>query len=137
VRAKIERTRRRLGDTVAALADKTDVNGALGKGLRRQAQRQPQAHRAPREGAAVKPAEGDRICGAAHRRHARDTPVATAALAAFVGGLIAGRLEKAAEYPGAVGSSRSARRRLALPDMFLKNVDSGDFLGPSDVPICG
>jgi uncharacterized protein DUF3618 len=78
LRQEIEDTRRDLGDTAAALAQKTDVKS-----------------RAQEKVAAVKQTVSEKTAGSTAtqaKTKARENPVMVAALAAFAGGLIVGRI---------------------------------------------
>jgi ElaB/YqjD/DUF883 family membrane-anchored ribosome-binding protein len=94
LRDDIERTREDLGDTVAALAEKTDVK-ARAKEKVTEVRGKVDEKRAQLTGGSGSgsgsggPSAVDQV-----REKAQDNPVATAALAAFVGGLVFGRLTK-------------------------------------------
>jgi hypothetical protein len=94
LRAEIERTRRDLGDTVAALAGKTDVKARAKQkvsGIRHNVNEK----RTELMGkAGESSADGTSSAAVRVRGKAQDNPVPTAAAAAFVGGLLIGRFVK-------------------------------------------
>jgi ElaB/YqjD/DUF883 family membrane-anchored ribosome-binding protein len=92
LREEIERTRRDLGDTVAALAEKTDVKARAKEKVTevretvtlKSSELIGRAREASPDGAG---SAADQIRG-----KARQNPVPAAAIAAFMGGLILGRI---------------------------------------------
>jgi hypothetical protein len=92
LRREIEETRQELGDTVAALADKTDVKSRAREKVAevrrtvtdKRAELMDHARQASPEGASSAAVQ--------LKGRARDNPVPVAALAAFVGGFLAGRI---------------------------------------------
>jgi ElaB/YqjD/DUF883 family membrane-anchored ribosome-binding protein len=94
LRAEIEQTRRELGDTVAALAEKTDVKARarekvaeLRHGVTdKKTELMGRARESTPDGAG---SAAEQV-----RAKATQNPVPTAAIAAFVGGLLLGRLTK-------------------------------------------
>jgi ElaB/YqjD/DUF883 family membrane-anchored ribosome-binding protein len=94
LRADIERTRQDLGDTVAALAEKTDVK-TRAKDKVAEVKTTVTEKKTELMGRA-RESSPDRANSTATqvRTKAQDNPVPTAALAAFVGGLLFGRLTK-------------------------------------------
>jgi hypothetical protein len=106
LRTEIEQTREDLGETVEALAAKTDVKARVRE--RAEELKSSAAHKkdellskagrssATGDGAAVQPADGGSSAGpgtvARLKGMARENPVPTAALAAFIGGVAFGRL---------------------------------------------
>jgi uncharacterized protein DUF3618 len=94
VRADIERTREELGDTVAALTEKTDVKGrAKGKVAE---VRQNVTDKGSGLADKARDASPDSAGSAVDqlRAKAKANPVPTAALAALVGGVLVGRMTK-------------------------------------------
>jgi ElaB/YqjD/DUF883 family membrane-anchored ribosome-binding protein len=92
LRAEIERTRRELGDTVAALAEKTDVKA---RAKEKAAEvRETVTQRSSELVGRAREASPDGANSAAGqiRGKAQEHPVPTAAIAAFVGGFILGRI---------------------------------------------
>jgi len=92
LRQDIERTREDLGETVAALAEKSDVKARAKDKVAEvrdkvDEKRAAITNRSPSGDGG--PSAVDQV-----REKAQDNPVATAALAAFVGGLVFGRLTK-------------------------------------------
>jgi uncharacterized protein DUF3618 len=100
LRAEIEDTRQDLGDTVAALAHKTDVKArARDKvaGVKQTvADKKAQiASSGPGSGSGESGGSGGASAAVAQvRTKAEENPVGAAALAAFVGGVVFGRLSK-------------------------------------------
>jgi ElaB/YqjD/DUF883 family membrane-anchored ribosome-binding protein len=94
LRAEIERTRRELGDTVAALAEKTDVKARAKEkvsGIRHNAsEKRTQLMGKARESSP----DGASSMAVRVRATAQENPIPAAAAAAFVGGLLIGRLVK-------------------------------------------
>ena len=94
LRAEIERTRQDLGDTVAALAEKTDVKARAkekvaevrGNVTEKKTELMGRARESSPEGASSAATQ--------LRTKAQQNPVPTAALAAFVGGYLFGRITK-------------------------------------------
>jgi 2-keto-3-deoxy-galactonokinase len=94
LRAEIERTRLELGETVAALAEKTDVK-ARAKEKMADVRQNVQAKRTALMGKARDTSpDGATSAAVQVRAKAQQNPVPTAALAAFVGGLLLGRITK-------------------------------------------
>jgi ElaB/YqjD/DUF883 family membrane-anchored ribosome-binding protein len=92
LRADIERTREDLGDTVAALAEKTDVK-ARAKDKVAEVKQNVTQKRTELVGRA-KESSPDGASSAADqvRAKAQEKPIHTAAIAAFVGGFLIGRI---------------------------------------------
>ena len=86
IRADIEETREDLGDTVEALAAKTDVKGQAKAKLESVKEKVGGA----KDGAADRTPDSAQQGFQQVRTTAGDNPVATAAIAAFVGGLLVG-----------------------------------------------
>lgn len=94
LRVEIERTRRELGDTVAALAEKTDVK-ARAKEKITEVRQTVNEKRTELRGKARQSSPDGAGSAAVHvREKAQENPVPTAALAAFVGGFLFGRITK-------------------------------------------
>jgi len=94
LRAEIERTRLELGETVAALAEKTDVK-ARAKEKAAEVRQTVQEKRAALMGKARETSpDGASSAAVQVRTKARQNPVPTAALAALVGGILIGRITK-------------------------------------------
>jgi ElaB/YqjD/DUF883 family membrane-anchored ribosome-binding protein len=94
LRADIERTREDLGDTVAALAEKTDVK-TRAKGKVAEVRHSVGAKRTELMGRArAATPDGAGSAAGQVRAKAQENPVPTAAIAAFVGGFVFGRLTK-------------------------------------------
>jgi ElaB/YqjD/DUF883 family membrane-anchored ribosome-binding protein len=94
LRAEIERTRQDLGETVAALAEKADVK-ARAKGKVSRIRHRANEKRADIVGRARESSpERARSASGRVRATAQENPAPTAAAAAFVGGLLIGRLIK-------------------------------------------
>jgi hypothetical protein len=96
LREDIERTRQELGETVAALAEKTDVK-ARAKEKVAEVRQNVDAKRAElmsRTGREPTSADSGPSTAVQIRQKAEQNPVPTAALAAFVGGFLFGRLTK-------------------------------------------
>jgi ElaB/YqjD/DUF883 family membrane-anchored ribosome-binding protein len=94
MRAEIERTREELGDTVAALAEKTDVK-ARAKDKVAEVKSTVTDKKTELMGRARETSpEGATSAATQVKTKAQDNPVPTAALAAFVGGFLFGRLTK-------------------------------------------
>jgi ElaB/YqjD/DUF883 family membrane-anchored ribosome-binding protein len=94
LRADIERTRRDLGDTVAALAEKTDVK-ARAKEKAAELRHTVSEKRTELMGRARESSpDGANSAAVQVREKAQANPVPTAAIAALVGGFLLGRLTK-------------------------------------------
>ena len=94
LRDDIERTRQDLGDTVAALAEKTDVK-ARAKDKVSEVKQNVNEKRTELMGKARDSSPDSANSAAVQvRTKAQDNPVPTAALAAFVGGFLFGRITK-------------------------------------------
>ena len=94
LREDIERTRQDLGDTVAALAEKTDVK-ARAKDKVSEVKHNVNEKRTELMGKARDSSPDSANSAAVQvRAKAQDNPVPTAALAAFVGGFLFGRITK-------------------------------------------
>jgi ElaB/YqjD/DUF883 family membrane-anchored ribosome-binding protein len=94
LRADIERTRQDLGDTVAALAEKTDVK-ARAKEKVSEVRNNVSEKRAELMGKARESSpDGANSAAVQVRAKAQENPIPTAALAAFVGGFLFGRITK-------------------------------------------
>ena len=94
LRAEIERTRQDLGDTVAALAEKTDVK-ARAKEKVAEVKTTVNEKKSELMGRARETSpEGANSAAVQVRTKAQQNPVPTAALAAFVGGWLFGRITK-------------------------------------------
>ena len=92
LRAEIERTRQDLGDTVAALAEKTDVK-ARAKEKVSEVKQNVNDKRTELMGKARESSpDGANTAAVRIRSKAQENPVPTAALAAFVGGFLFGRI---------------------------------------------
>jgi Protein of unknown function (DUF3618) len=98
MRAEIERTRQDLGDTVAALAEKTDVKARAKEKVaevrttvtQKKTQLMSRGSSSPAGGSS----EGASAAVTQVKTKAQQNPVPTAALAAFVGGWLFGRITK-------------------------------------------
>jgi chromosome segregation ATPase len=98
LRREIEETRRDLGDTAAALAEKTDVKARAKEKLedvKRTVGQKKEAFASRQsgetaDGAGVPDQVGSAVIQA--RAKARENPVLTAAVGAFIGGFIFGRI---------------------------------------------
>jgi hypothetical protein len=94
LREDIERTREDLGDTVAALAEKTDVK-ARARDKVSAVKQNVNTKRTELMGKARDSSpDGANSAAVQVRTKAQDNPVPTAALAAFVGGFLFGRITK-------------------------------------------
>jgi Protein of unknown function (DUF3618) len=94
LRADIERTRQDLGDTVAALAEKTDVK-ARARDKVAEVKSTVNEKKSELMGRARESSpEGANSAAVQVRTKAQQNPVPTAALAAFVGGFLFGRITK-------------------------------------------
>jgi hypothetical protein len=94
LRADIERTRLELGDTVAALAGKTDVKARAKVKVADVRQSLDEKRVALMGKARETSPDGASSAALQVRTKAQENPVPTAALAAFVGGLLLGRITK-------------------------------------------
>jgi ElaB/YqjD/DUF883 family membrane-anchored ribosome-binding protein len=92
LRAEIERTRQDLGDTVAALAEKTDVRARAKEKVSEV--RQNVNHRRTELVGRAREASPDGASSAAVqvREKAQQNPIPAAAIGAFVGGFLLGRI---------------------------------------------
>jgi hypothetical protein len=94
LRAEIERTRQDLGDTVAALAEKTDVKARAREKVA-EVKTTVNDKKSELMGRARESSpEGANSAAVQVRTKAQQNPVPTAALAAFVGGFLFGRITK-------------------------------------------
>jgi ElaB/YqjD/DUF883 family membrane-anchored ribosome-binding protein len=94
LRADIERTRQDLGDTVAALAEKTDVK-ARARDKVSEVKQNVNHKRTELMGKARESSpDGANSAAVQVRAKAQENPIPTAALAAFVGGFLFGRITK-------------------------------------------
>ena len=92
LRAEIERTRQDLGDTVAALAEKTDVK-ARARDKVAEVRHTVNEKRTEMVGRARESSpDGASSAAVQVRTKAEENPVAAGALAAFVGGFLIGRI---------------------------------------------
>jgi ElaB/YqjD/DUF883 family membrane-anchored ribosome-binding protein len=94
LRADIERTRQDLGDTVAALADKTDVKARAKEKVSEVRQNVTDKRTELMGKARDSSPDGANSAAVQVRSTAQENPVPTAALAAFVGGFLFGRITK-------------------------------------------
>jgi len=94
LRAEIERTRLELGDTVAALAGKTDVKARAKEKVAGVRHTVDEKRIALMGKARETSPDGASSAAVQVRTKAEQNPVPTAALAAFVGGLLLGRITK-------------------------------------------
>ena len=97
LRAEIERTRQDLGDTVAALAEKTDVKARAKEKVAevKTTVNEKKAQLMSRSsGATGGSSQGGSAAVTQVKTKAQQNPVPTAALAAFVGGWLFGRITK-------------------------------------------
>jgi ElaB/YqjD/DUF883 family membrane-anchored ribosome-binding protein len=92
LRADIERTRQDLGDTVAALAEKTDVKARAKEKVAEV--RQNVTQKRTKMGGRAREASPDGASSAADqvRQKAQENPVPSAAIGAFVAGFVLGRI---------------------------------------------
>jgi len=94
LRADIDRTRRELGDTVAALAEKTDVKtrakDKVSEVRHNVSEKKTELMARTRESSP----DGANSAAVQVRAKAQENPIPTAALAAFVGGFLFGRITK-------------------------------------------
>jgi ElaB/YqjD/DUF883 family membrane-anchored ribosome-binding protein len=94
LRADIERTRQDLGDTVAALAEKTDVK-ARARDKVSEVKQNVNDKRTELMGKARESSpDGANSAAVQVRTKAQENPIPTAALAAFIGGFLFGRITK-------------------------------------------
>jgi ElaB/YqjD/DUF883 family membrane-anchored ribosome-binding protein len=94
VREDIERTRRDLGDTVAALAEKTDVKMRAKEKVAEVRQNVTEKKTQVMGRARESSPDGADSAAVQIRAKVQDSPVPTAAIAAFVGGFLFGRVTK-------------------------------------------
>jgi chromosome segregation ATPase len=94
LRADIERTRQDLGDTVAALAEKTDVKARAKDKVAEVKSNVTDKKNELMGRARESSPEGASSAATQVRTKAQQNPVPTAALAAFVGGFLFGRITK-------------------------------------------
>ena len=94
LRADIERTRQDLGDTVAALAEKTDVKTRAKEKVSEVKQNVTDKRTELMGKARDSSPDGANSAAVQVRTTAQENPVPTAALAAFVGGFLFGRITK-------------------------------------------
>ena len=92
LRADIERTREDLGDTVAALAEKTDVKARARDKVAEVRQNVNQRRTELVGRARESSPDGASSAATQVRAKAQENPIPTAALAAFVGGFLFGRI---------------------------------------------
>jgi ElaB/YqjD/DUF883 family membrane-anchored ribosome-binding protein len=94
LRADIERTRQDLGDTVAALAEKTDVKTRAKEKVSEVRANVTEKKTELMGKARDSSPDGANSAAVQVRSKAQDNPVPTAALAAFIGGVLFGRITK-------------------------------------------
>jgi ElaB/YqjD/DUF883 family membrane-anchored ribosome-binding protein len=94
LRADIERTRQDLGDTVAALAEKTDVKARAKEKVSEVRHNVTEKKTELMGRARESSPDGANSAAVQVRAKAEQNPVPTAALAAFVGGFLFGRITK-------------------------------------------
>jgi ElaB/YqjD/DUF883 family membrane-anchored ribosome-binding protein len=94
LRAEIERTRRELGDTVAALAEKTDVKARAKEKVSEVRHNVTEKKTELMSRARDSSPDGANTTAVQVRAKAQENPIPTAALAAFVGGFLFGRITK-------------------------------------------
>ena len=92
LRADIERTREDLGDTVAALAEKTDVKARARDKVAGVRQNVNQRRTELVDRARESSPDGATSAATQVRAKAQENPIPTAAIAAFVGGFLLGRI---------------------------------------------
>jgi ElaB/YqjD/DUF883 family membrane-anchored ribosome-binding protein len=94
LREEIEETRRELGDTVEALAAKADVKSRVREKV--EATKESAAHKKDELLGKARETSPDSVSSGASQasQKARENPVPTAAIGAFVGGFLLGRLTK-------------------------------------------
>jgi ElaB/YqjD/DUF883 family membrane-anchored ribosome-binding protein len=94
LRAEIDRTRRELGDTVAALAEKTDVKARAKEKVSEVRNNVTEKKTELMSRARDSSPDGANTTAVQVRAKAQENPIPTAALAAFVGGFLFGRITK-------------------------------------------
>jgi len=94
LRAEIERTRLDLGDTVAALAEKTDVKARAKERVSEVRQNVTEKKTELMGRARESSPDGANSAAVQVRAKAQENPIPSAALAAFVGGFLFGRITK-------------------------------------------
>jgi hypothetical protein len=94
LREDIERTRRDLGDTVAALAEKTDVKTRAKEKVSEVRNNVTEKRTELMGKARESSPDGANSAAVQVRAKAQENPIPTAALAAFVGGFLFGRITK-------------------------------------------
>jgi ElaB/YqjD/DUF883 family membrane-anchored ribosome-binding protein len=94
LRADIERTRQDLGDTVAALAEKTDVKARAKEKVAEVRHTVSEKRAEIMDRARESSPDGTNSAAVQVRDKAQANPVPTAAIAAFVGGFLMGRITK-------------------------------------------
>jgi hypothetical protein len=94
LRDEIERTRQDLGDTVAALAEKTDVKTRAKDKVSEVRQNVTEKKTELMDRARESSPDGANSAAVQVRAKAQENPIPTAALAAFVGGFLFGRITK-------------------------------------------
>jgi ElaB/YqjD/DUF883 family membrane-anchored ribosome-binding protein len=94
LRADIERTRQDLGDTVAALAEKTDVKTRAKEKVSEVRHNVTEKKTELVGRARESSPDGANSAAVQVRAKAQENPIPTAALAAFVGGFLFGRITK-------------------------------------------
>jgi len=92
LRAEIERTRVELGDTVAALAEKTDVKARAKEKVAEVKQNVNERRTELVSRARESSPDGANSAATQIRAKAEEKPIHTAAIAAFVGGFLLGRI---------------------------------------------
>jgi ElaB/YqjD/DUF883 family membrane-anchored ribosome-binding protein len=96
LREEIERTREDLGETVAALAEKSDVKARAKEKVAEVREKVVEKRAAMTSRARESSPQSASNAALQVRVKAQENPVPTAALAAFVGGFVFGRLTKRA-----------------------------------------
>ena len=94
LRDEIERTRQDLGDTVAALAEKTDVKARAKEKVSEVRQNVTEKKTELMGRARESSPDGANSAAVQVRAKAQENPIPSAALAAFVGGFLFGRITK-------------------------------------------
>jgi hypothetical protein len=94
LRAEIERTRLELGDTVAALAEKTDVKTRAKQKVAEVRHTVTEKRAALMGRTRESSPDGASSAAVQVRAKAQENPAPTAAVAAFVGGFVLGRITK-------------------------------------------
>jgi hypothetical protein len=92
LRDEIEQTREELGDTVAALADKTDVKGRAKERVAEVKQTVAEKREDVMGRARESSPDGATSAAVQIKDKAQQNPLPVAALAAFMGGFLAGRI---------------------------------------------